>query len=165
VRRAADSLRGEDAARLAIERAILDAAEAIDRTIDGPKNHERLTAARKAIGVAIEVVLALDAEIGRSLRIRSRAQALSAQAGTLIQKALLDQRIRFSTRRPPAHERIARFLSPLAQSGHTVTVDAPADADTWRIEIEKGGRTSSFRIPKGAASLEWEEAVRKALRQ
>jgi hypothetical protein len=37
-------------------------------------------AARDAIGVAEEVILALDREIGRSLRARSRAQALCDRA-------------------------------------------------------------------------------------
>src|ERR1043165_1080954 len=110
VRQAADSLRAEEAARLALDRAILGAAEAVERTIDGPNNHERLSAAREALGVAIEVVLALDKEIGRSLRIRSRAATLSAQAARLLERPVLEQRIRFWPRRPAGHERIAQFL-------------------------------------------------------
>ena len=165
VRHAGDSLRAEEAAHLAIDRAILDAAEAVERTIDGPNSHERLSAAREAIGVAVEVILALDEEIGRSLRIRSRATTLSQQAAALIEKATRDQRIRFLPRRPAGHDRIAQFLSPLAHSGHTVTVDAAPEAETWRVEFKKGGASSSFRIPKAASSPEWEEAVRRALGQ
>jgi hypothetical protein len=163
VRRAADSLRADDAARLAMERAITEAAEAVDRTIDAPKNDDRLSTARRAIGVAVEVVLALDEEIGRSLRIRSRAEALSDQAALLIQRALRDQRIHFSTRRPHDHERIAEALSPLAQAGYTVRIAASSDAETWLIDFEKGGRNGSFRVARNAASPEWEQAVHRVL--
>jgi hypothetical protein len=163
VRRAADSLRADDAARLAMNRAITEAAEAVDRTIDGPKNDEKLSTARRTIGVAMEVILALDTEIGRSLRIRSRADALSDQAALLIQRAIRDQRIRFVTRRPANHERIADVLSPLAQAGHSVTIAAAADAETWLVDVEKGGRKTSFRVARHAASPEWEDVVRALL--
>jgi hypothetical protein len=164
VRRAADSLRVEEAGRLAVDRAIHDAAEALDQTIDGPNSHERLTAAREAIGVAIEVILALDLEIGRSLRIRSRAATLSQQAASLIEKTVRDRCIRFRPRRPADHDRIAQLLSPLAHSGYMVQVEA-RDPQTWRIEVAKGSRTFGFVIPKAASSPEWEDAVAKALDQ
>lgn len=165
VRQASDALRAEEAAGLAIDRAIRDAAEAVERTIDGPNSRERLTAARQAIGVAVEVVLALDQEIGRSLRIRSRAATLSRQAAQLIEKANRDQRIDFVPSRPNGHERIAQFLNPLAQAGYAVKVGSVADADTWRIVIEKGTRALAFNIPKAASATEWEEAVRRAMGQ
>jgi hypothetical protein len=163
VRRAADSLRADDAARLALERAITEAAEAVDRTINAPKNDERLSNARRAIGVAMEVVLALDKEIGRSLRIRSRAEALSAHAAQLIQRANRDQRIRFATRRPHDHEQIAASLNPLAQAGYTVKIGAAPDAETWLVAVEKRGRNTSFRVPRNASSYEWQEAVQRVL--
>ncbi len=40
--------------------------------------------ARDAIGVAEEVIIALDAEVGRSLRVRARAEALRERAAALI---------------------------------------------------------------------------------
>ena len=165
VRRVAGSLRAEESAQLALDRAILEAAEAVERTIDGPNSHERLGAAREAIGVAIEVVLALDAEIGRSLRIRSRAATLSAQAAALIERANRDQLIRFVPSRPHGHERIAQFLNPLAQAGYVVKVGSAAEADTWRIAVEKGTRALAFNMPKAASATEWEEAVRRVMGQ
>jgi hypothetical protein len=163
VRRAADSLRADEAARLAMDRAITEAAEALDQTIDAPKNDERLSAARRAIGVAMEVVLALDKEIGRSLRIRSRAEALSDRAAVLIQRAIRDQRVRFATRRPHDHERITEALSPLAQAGYTVKIDISPDPETWRVDVEKGGGTRSFHVPLNAGPSEWQETVRRLL--
>jgi hypothetical protein len=165
VRRAADSLRVEEAGRLAVDRAIHDAAETLDQTIDGPNSHERLTAARQAIGVAIEVILALDVEIGRSLRIRSRAATLSQQAAALMRKAVRDRCILFLPRRPLGHERIAEMLDPLAQSGCVVKVERVPGADVWRIEVAKGTRTLSFQVPRAASSPEWEDVVRRALEQ
>jgi len=91
VRRAARDVRAaasaRDIAQCAIEAAILDAAAAVDRTIDAPGNAAAVIAAREAIGVAEEVIRALDAEVGRSLKVRARAEALRARASELIQQA------------------------------------------------------------------------------
>ena len=163
VRQAANSLRADEAARLAMERAITAAAEALDQTIDAPKNDEKLSAARRAIGVAMKVVLALDKEIGGSLRIRSRAEALSEHATLLLQRAIRDQRIRFATRRPHDHERITTALSPLAQAGYMIRIGASSDPETWLVDVEKGGHNRSVHVPRNAASSEWEEAVRRVL--
>ena len=69
-----------------IERAITDAAEAVELTIDAPTNPAKLMRARDALGVAEEVILALDAEVGRSLRVRVRAANLRARAAALIER-------------------------------------------------------------------------------
>lgn len=71
VRQAARLIRAESAADAAVNRAIAEAAEAVNQTIDSPRNPAKLMAARDAIGVAEEVILALDREIGRSLRVRA----------------------------------------------------------------------------------------------
>jgi hypothetical protein len=87
VRQAAGEMRASGVAKAAIERAISEAAEAVTRTVDGPRNPEKLMAARDALGVAEEVILALDAEIGRSLRVRARAEGLRTRATDLIRQA------------------------------------------------------------------------------
>jgi hypothetical protein len=87
VRQAASLIRAENAAEAAVRRAIEEAAEAVDQTIDAPRDPARLMAARDAIGVAEEVILALDREVGRSLRVRARAQALCDRAASLIDQA------------------------------------------------------------------------------
>jgi hypothetical protein len=84
LRSAADAMRVPRTAHELVERVIADAAEAVNRTIDRPLNPESLMQARDALGVAEEVVLALDREIGRSLRIRSRAAHLRDQAAALV---------------------------------------------------------------------------------
>ena len=87
VRRAATEMRTSNVAQAAIERAIVEAAEAVDRTIDSPRSAHLLAAAREAVGVATEVILALDAEVGRSLRLRTGTQALRTRAAELIHQA------------------------------------------------------------------------------
>jgi hypothetical protein len=87
VRQAAVAMGASGMAKAAIDRAITEAAEAVNRTIDGPRDAERLLAARDAVGVAEEVILALDAEVGRSLRIRARAESLRTRAAELIRQA------------------------------------------------------------------------------
>lgn len=93
VRQAASLIRAESAAVAAVSRAIEEAAEAVNQTIDAPRNPARLMAARDAIGVAEEVLVALDREIGRSLRARSRGQALRDRAASLIDQATQAPRI------------------------------------------------------------------------
>ncbi len=87
VRRVATEMRASTIAVDAIERAIAEAAEAVDRTIDAPGSANLLTTAREAVGVAAEVIFTLDAELGRSLRLRTGAQALRARADKLIGEA------------------------------------------------------------------------------
>jgi hypothetical protein len=88
VRQAAISMQAAGAiATAAIDRAIGEAADAVGRAIDDPQSPARLMAARDALGVAEEVIIALDAEIGRSLRIRKRAETLRARAAELIRQA------------------------------------------------------------------------------
>jgi hypothetical protein len=73
--------------RLALDQAILEAAEAIDFTIDAPTSPQRLTAARDALGICAEMVLALDVQVARSLRARKRGDALRGRALELLEKA------------------------------------------------------------------------------
>jgi hypothetical protein len=86
----------------AIERAIKEAAEAVELTIDAPTSPQKLMAARDALGVAEEVILALDADVGRSLRVRSRAQALRARAAELIERTAELERRRSQPSLPPS---------------------------------------------------------------
>lgn len=96
IRRAAVEVELSAEATAAIERAIMEAAEAVELTIDAPSSPQKLMAARDALGVAEEVILALDAEVGRSLRVRSRAQALRVRAAALIERSAERERRRRS---------------------------------------------------------------------
>ena len=87
VRNAADKVRASGAAKAALDAAIHDAALAISNTVGAPRDPARLMAARDAIGVAEEVIIALNAEMARSLRARSRSEALRARAQELLQRA------------------------------------------------------------------------------
>jgi hypothetical protein len=80
VRHAAGLMRTKAGVNAAVEKAINEAADAVTHTFDGPTNPIRLMAARDALGIAEEVILALDAEIGRTLRVRARAEVLCARA-------------------------------------------------------------------------------------
>jgi hypothetical protein len=167
VRQAASLLASENVAGAALDRAIAEAAEAVNQTIDAPRNPAKLMAARDAIGVAEEVILALDREIGRSLRVRVRAQALCDRAAYLIDQATQARQIRFGkTKRPRDHGRIADALKPLALSGYTMTVESNSESgagEEWQIRIEKKGRVLAFRLPLDATSTDWDAAVRKTL--
>jgi hypothetical protein len=87
LRSAADSMRISKTARTVVEEAIAEAAEAVNHTIDRPRHPESLMLARDALGVAEEVLLALDAEILRALRVRSRAAHLRERAEALVKAA------------------------------------------------------------------------------
>jgi hypothetical protein len=167
VRQAASLMRAESAAEAAVDRAIAEAAEAVNQTIDSPRNPAKLMAARDAIGVAEEVILALDQEIGRSIRVRARAQALCDRAASLIDQVKQVTLIRFAmTERPREHARISHVLRPLALSGYAVTVDSlPASSgeEGWHVNVRRAGRSMSFRMPLSASSAEWEVAVRRVL--
>jgi hypothetical protein len=73
--------------RLALDQAILEAAQAIDFTIDAPTSSQRLTAARDALGICAEMMLALDVQLARGLRARRRGAALRGRALDLLEKA------------------------------------------------------------------------------
>jgi hypothetical protein len=88
IRRAAADVDVSAHMTIVIDRAITDAAEAVELTIDTPTNPAKLMTARDALGVAEEVILALDAEVGRSLRVRARAGHLRARATALIERAV-----------------------------------------------------------------------------
>ena len=96
VRHAANALQGSDAVQAVVDQAIADAAEAINHTIGSPESPERLRTATDAVGVAQEVILALDAKIGRSLRVRTRADGLRARAAELIRRAVAREHRRSS---------------------------------------------------------------------
>jgi hypothetical protein len=92
IRRAAIEIEPSVEATAAIERAIKEAAEAVELTIDAPTSPQKLMAARDALGVAEEVILALDAE-GRPVTPRAlprpdaesprrRADRANRRAGT-----------------------------------------------------------------------------------
>ena len=87
IRRIAPEVAADTHAKLALEGAIQDAAQAIDFTIDAPTDNARLTAARDALGVAEEVILALGAQYARALQARNRSAALRARAADLLASA------------------------------------------------------------------------------
>ena len=87
IRRTAPEVAADIHAKAALERAIRDAAEAIDFTIDAPTDGARLLAARDALGVAEELILALGVQYARTLRARNRSEALRARAASLLAEA------------------------------------------------------------------------------
>ena len=87
IRRVAPRVSGYEHSRAALDHAIRDAAEAIDFTIDAPESHERLTAARNALGVCEEMIIALDVQTSRGLRARHRGDALRTKALDLLDGA------------------------------------------------------------------------------
>jgi hypothetical protein len=87
IRRVAPRVSVHEYSRLALDRAIVEAAEAIDLTIDAPTSAQRLTAARDALGICEEMMLALDVQGARSLRARKRGDALRGRALELLEKA------------------------------------------------------------------------------
>ena len=87
IRRVAGEVVADQHATAALERAIQDAAQAIDFTIDAPADGARLLAAREALGVAEEVILALGVQYARALRARNRSAALRARAADLLATA------------------------------------------------------------------------------
>jgi hypothetical protein len=87
IRNVATGLRVSADVRTAVDQAIAEAADAVNLTIDGPTNPNRLLAARDALGVVEEMILALDAQFARGLRARVRSEALRARAVKLIERA------------------------------------------------------------------------------
>jgi hypothetical protein len=79
VRVAADAAHASDSNRATVERAIADAAEAVDRTIDSPDNPERMSHAQEAIRTARALVASLASEIDRARRASSRAAELGVK--------------------------------------------------------------------------------------
>ena len=84
IRRVAPRVSAYEHSRAALDHAIREAAEAIDSTIDAPQSHERLTAARNALGVCEEMIIALDVQISRGLRARHGGDALRTIAWGLL---------------------------------------------------------------------------------
>ena len=72
------------AASAAIDLAIGEASTAVSLTIDDPRDRAGISRAREAIGVAEQVIWALDAELARSRRLSERSSALREHARTLI---------------------------------------------------------------------------------
>ena len=87
IRRVAPRVSAHEDSRLALDQAILAAARAIDFTIDAPTSSQRLTAARDALGICAEMMLALNVQVARSLRARRRGDALRGRAMELLDKA------------------------------------------------------------------------------
>src|SRR4051812_40584527 len=88
VRVAADAAHVNTAAKLAIEQAIREAAEAVAHTFEEPVSRSSVEQARGAIGVALEVISALQGEIERSRRLRGTAAELSGRAKDLVERAV-----------------------------------------------------------------------------
>jgi hypothetical protein len=89
IRRVMPEIRADVQAQAALECAIRDAAQAVDFTIDAPTDPARLLAARDALGIAEELILALDVQFARALRVRVRGAALRARAAELLGQARL----------------------------------------------------------------------------
>jgi hypothetical protein len=87
VRAAARELSANAEAAAALEHAIREAADAVDFTIDAPTDPGRLLAAREALGVAEELILALDVQLARGLRARNRSEELRARAQALLKQS------------------------------------------------------------------------------
>jgi hypothetical protein len=87
IRRVAPRVSVHQHSRLALDQAILEAAQAIDFTIDAPGSAQRLTAARDALGICAEMVLALDVQAARGLRARRRGEAVRGRALERLEKA------------------------------------------------------------------------------
>jgi hypothetical protein len=87
IRRVALRVPVYDHSRVALDQAIREAAEAIDFTIDAPQSAERLTAARDALGVCEEMIIALDGQTSRRLRARHRGEAPRLRALGLLDDA------------------------------------------------------------------------------
>jgi hypothetical protein len=87
IRRVAPQVSVHEHSRVALDRAIVEAAEAIDFTIDAPTSPQRLTAAREALGICAEMMLALDVQAARSLRARKRGEELRGKALERLEKA------------------------------------------------------------------------------
>jgi len=87
IRRIAPHVPVHEPSRAVLDHAIREAAEAIDFIIDAPESLERLTAARDALGVCEEMIIALEGQIARSLRARHRADALRVRALGLLDDA------------------------------------------------------------------------------
>jgi hypothetical protein len=87
IRRVAPQVSDHAYSRQALDQAILEAAQAIDFTIDAPTSSQRLTAARDALGICAEMMLALNVQAARSLRARRHGEALRGRALELLEKA------------------------------------------------------------------------------
>jgi len=87
IRRVAPRVSVHQHSRQALDQAILEAAEAIDFTIDAPGSSQRLTAARDALGICAEMMLALNVQGARSLRARKRGDELRGRALELLEQA------------------------------------------------------------------------------
>jgi hypothetical protein len=88
IRVAADAAHVDVAAKAAIEQAIREAAEAVAQTFEEPVSRRSVDAARGAIGVALEVIAALQGQIERSRRLRGAAAELSGRAKDLVEQAV-----------------------------------------------------------------------------
>jgi hypothetical protein len=83
---AATYVRGEDA-RAAAEQAIREASVALNETISDPRSPKLLDTARRAIQIAQDVIVALDAQVARSHALAQRSVALRGRAFELVEQA------------------------------------------------------------------------------
>ena len=87
VRAAAFRARASEAAYAAIEQAISEATRAVVASLDAPRDGQIIAAAHEAIGVAADVIAALDEEMMRSLRVRASGTELRGRARELVEQA------------------------------------------------------------------------------
>jgi len=87
VRAAASGLRASDFVHDVVETAIAEAATAIADILDSPASPQRLARAHDAIEVAAEVIALIDAQLARSVSIRTRGAEVRARARELIAQA------------------------------------------------------------------------------
>lgn len=86
VRAAANAGRASAGARDVIERAIENAAEAVDLTVDSPRNRKALVRARQAITVAGAAVGLFRSEATRARELCARAEELRRRAAILLDR-------------------------------------------------------------------------------
>ena len=128
IRQAAIEVAPSVEATAAIERAIKEAAEAVELTIDAPTSPQKLMAARDALGVAEEVILARCG--GRP--VTARALPRSRAAGPRRRADRADGRAGtppFATV-PPALTLSARAIRS-ATSGGSMCPSRPASPGGW----------------------------------
>lgn len=69
------------------DQAILEASQAVSRTISDPRSRQLLGAARDAIQTAHDVIAALDEEVARSHFLSRRSAELRGRALDLVEQA------------------------------------------------------------------------------
>jgi hypothetical protein len=87
LRAASFAIRGEEAAKVAIETALADATSAVLLSFDAPQDTAVVTRAHEAIEAAARIIATLDSELVRSLRVRDQGAELISRAVDLVARA------------------------------------------------------------------------------